>query len=153
MTWRKKNSFLFLKDWRNRQNWSIAKILLMTGTSNYCKKNLKESATCWKFCTLAMQIFLVNSSRTYVFSLFLIAFPFFIFRYMQSSYCKQKNNVKKKKRVETIVEILGKKIIQVSQQNLDTGISPWHDTKQCLILYDINFFKSIKYYNCSLQCL
>lgn len=47
---------------------------------------------------------------------------------------------KKKKRVDTIVDILGKKGIQVSQQNLDTGIFPWHDTKQCLILYDVHFF-------------
>ena len=60
---------------------------------------------------------------------------------------------KKKKRVDTIVDILGKKGIQVSQQNLDTGIFPWHDTKQCLILYDVHFLKSINYYNCSLQCL
>jgi hypothetical protein len=32
------------------------------------------------------------------FSPFLIASPFYIFRYMQSSYCKQKNNVKKKEK-------------------------------------------------------
>ena len=89
-----------------------------------------------------------------IFCLHLLQHPlFYIFRYTQSSYCKQKNNVKKKKRVDTIVDILGKKGIQVSQQNLDTGIFPWHDTKQCLILYDVHFLKSINYYNCSLQCL
>lgn len=84
---------------------------------------------------------------------FSISYSIPFFTYLDTCKARTANRKimsKKKKRLDTIVDILGKKGIQVSQQNLDTGIFPWHDTKQCLILYDVHFFESINYYNCSL---
>ncbi|EFX66125.1 hypothetical protein DAPPUDRAFT_116662 [Daphnia pulex] len=45
---------------------------------------------------------------------------------------------KKKKRVDTIVDILGQKGIQVSQQNLDTGIFPWQKITPYTQLFMLN---------------
>ncbi len=55
---------------------------------------------------------------------------------------------KKKKRVDTIVELLSGKGIKVSQENVNTGFFPWHDTTKCKLfnLLCVNFFSPFKFF-------
>ncbi|XP_045024971.1 uncharacterized protein LOC116921982 isoform X2 [Daphnia magna] len=51
---------------------------------------------------------------------------------------------KKKKRVDTIVELLSGKGIKVSKENLNTGFFPWHDTTKYYELID-TWMLSLRY--------
>ena len=42
---------------------------------------------------------------------------------------------KKKKKVDAIVDLLSGKGIKVSKENLDTGFFPWHNTKECKLVF------------------
>ncbi len=85
-------------------------------------------------------------------SYLLISLLYFTLDTCKARSANRKLMTKKRKRIDAIVSFLGEKGIIVSNENVDSGIFPWHNNRECMCFNSFPLIISFIVFFCSVNC-